>query len=1522
MHNKSLQKLIQNLNEFGFEKMAEEIEDLLEIDNQDREVSADRRRALKGKSYLELTGKKYVVIYRAVDSDEWYFNPMDYVTLSRKFAYEHAGHEVVIDEKDQHVITAMVKGSEIFQAPNTDEWFYDGPSIKGKRSKLFKSAGANEPEQYTLFDPFQLDMFGKHTQNRPESGQEQSDDKYALIESMNFSSPDDEEKSKSSKAIFEGYRKQIARILLDTEPDHDANQIYKAVMSIGVHDLRGELLKLLNNHPEYKAKIPVPQLSLPFEGSGPEQARFLPSPSGLSLEKIKYIQNYKNRVEKQREIISAWEDETGLEFDISSIQVRSNVRDWWKAKTGEEFSIIGEWWYADNESKALNVEVDTDVPAELYKALEKSLLEAYYDVEKRQSELRKLSGEMRKFSYDKPEKIETFTSVDDLILNLAGHLRWSVGQVLNASIGIGLFGAKTGRESGRGAIPVVRNFFSKKEKDWYNDPSSIVKYMESGPTIPSSLYEMQKMAKETTESWFITKYNELESYTDSLERSIKSIKKGISFLEKYDKDADAKIAHLIKSMDVRLKEWVGKNHSDKLMKRYDSFISALSKDFSSAAEFAQMPTDRGLVPIGEHVKDYNFEKIEELQLNTFDVGMIVMHSKTYVEAIDDLISFVIGLWNNSIAEINKLTIAPGVEALVEEFWDKHVKLFTGFESNYDVSSIKLESPESISVANNWLLYTKGTSKNWESVVQYPKFISQIQDKKERQLLSDIMLTRIGVAVAHAVRYNYRIKESITSKLFAFFEKNAPNGSTISEWTNDAIEKYSDEIDNLIKDIVVDKADLSLSGDRDSGKFRITDIDVDKHPPVRYKDLASVLSIRPVDKLLKRLDASKIEDTQYDQTRIGYHIVGTMLYGRFGETEYLNILSTDASSIKGNVYRTCEYIEELVHTATGEWVSVDDSGSIFEWLERLNNSIQAISKLPVIEMFDPVKESMTEYTRRSGNFKRMHRDIPLLKKTLPNAIRQLKLVCREGLYAELFSNRMKTIGGVGPKAINEKIKSISDGNELAKGLPLLQAFTGIDGINDSSLANVENMVENLMQPKDIASRSLVKDPVLDLITGMSEPLDKMDTSVFLSLWLSKYFNISNGQQIKAICDVVKNNLPYQSQTGNFGQEEIRKWFPKIIGTNLKTLPAKIAKAAHFAGYVHNYANDVPDNFLESAMKNPNFDSWDLAQNGNETIKQFFSVAVRLKRMGGYKGIVDNSALVLKRLMDQKIIRRGFKKRTIDFASLFKNGTRLHPDAIGKDEYEKAKSLILELNMDLKSIQNHEIYSKFNTEVKEKKEELFRLEWAPDNAKFRFRVLKTFDPYHFQVGSDTNCCQVIGGVGENAAKDSYVNPYSGVLVLEFKTPDGWKMAAQSYFHWTPQDNGYILDNVEKNSLLSQVKAYTGYDAETLYAMLAQKTKEKYKSEYFLMGGGHTKLSEKRFKKDRTLSKDPRQFVYKYTDWATNDSYDLSNPNFEVPEFKIKKESLWNFDIIVMAHEWAKKGRKKESELLMEALDISMI
>jgi hypothetical protein len=72
------------------------------------------------------------------------FYDRDYVTLSKKFAIEHAENNHVYHDEPFHVIQALVSTQNVFDASNPGEYFYSGPNKKAK--EIYVSLGPDEYE--------------------------------------------------------------------------------------------------------------------------------------------------------------------------------------------------------------------------------------------------------------------------------------------------------------------------------------------------------------------------------------------------------------------------------------------------------------------------------------------------------------------------------------------------------------------------------------------------------------------------------------------------------------------------------------------------------------------------------------------------------------------------------------------------------------------------------------------------------------------------------------------------------------------------------------------------------------------------------------------------------------------------------------------------------------------------------------------------------------------------------------------------------------------------------------------------------------------------------------------------------------------------------------------------------------------------------------------------------------------------------------------------------------------------------
>lgn len=87
---------------------------------------------------------KTVMIFRARDNKSDTFESKDYVTLSSKFALEHAESNHVYSEEPHIVVRATVPTKHLAEASNPGEWFYIGPTVHG--DVVYKSLGPDEYE--------------------------------------------------------------------------------------------------------------------------------------------------------------------------------------------------------------------------------------------------------------------------------------------------------------------------------------------------------------------------------------------------------------------------------------------------------------------------------------------------------------------------------------------------------------------------------------------------------------------------------------------------------------------------------------------------------------------------------------------------------------------------------------------------------------------------------------------------------------------------------------------------------------------------------------------------------------------------------------------------------------------------------------------------------------------------------------------------------------------------------------------------------------------------------------------------------------------------------------------------------------------------------------------------------------------------------------------------------------------------------------------------------------------------------
>ena len=526
-------------------------------------------------------------------------------------------------------------------------------------------------------------------------------------------------------------------------------------------------------------------------------------------------------------------------------------------------------------------------------------------------------------------------------------------------------------------------------------------------------------------------------------------------------------------------------------------------------------------------------------------------------------------------------------------------------------------------------------------------------------------------------------------------------------------------------------------------------------------------------------------------------------------------------------------------------------------------------------------------------KYMNNKMKLTHKALIPALKQLQSIIYTGYYSKLFQGRLETFGSVGPRAISRKYRTV--GKSLnARNIP----FGKMVGVWERDLVDtipllVNNSIFNEGDDSFEGSSSYhyrIKDEVkLFYSQARNQGLSSVSAPDAAAILICKRYNIEDINQFKRILNMC-TELFEKIHRGdrNFGYDEFKRFIPMIFN-NPKSVKGDVNRLYRLSSYAHNRGAALPDSFFRRMLSDPNFK--DL--NKNATVDRYFRMCALLTRFGGLAKIKREYGEIVKSMVASRLVSRGFYTRTRAAYRVCREGLRIRPNLEGLEGSEldsqmNVRRMMEEADKDLVAIEKYATFSEYNKRVIEKDQNLFRLDWTAKPKGFRFRVLKTFDPQHFNIGIETSCCQRIGGLGEGAAIDSYINPVAGVIVLEVHAEGKWNLATQSYFHYVPKDNSYILDNVESNySWKGKVQEITGYSVEELYAMLAKKMEETHGIKYFLSGSGYSKLDGAKFKKHR-LGWDPRNFSWdkKYTDWKSNSSIDLLEPKFKLPEIPKKK------------------------------------
>jgi len=343
------------------------------------------------------------------------------------------------------------------------------------------------------------------------------------------------------------------------------------------------------------------------------------------------------------------------------------------------------------------------------------------------------------------------------------------------------------------------------------------------------------------------------------------------------------------------------------------------------------------------------------------------------------------------------------------------------------------------------------------------------------------------------------------------------------------------------------------------------------------------------------------------------------------------------------------------------------------------------------------------------------------------------------------------------------------------------------------------------------------------------------------------------------------------------EEITKLSSEVIRMP-ETIERDLNNLEEVIKICHNSAANLKYDQILNICKNKNFD----ILNKLDSVKKLYSAYMSIIVDGGPLVIKSKYKSAISQLKDKKMISNNFINNLQTLVNFFESNEKFNPETLN---FENTLKICYKVDSDLTMVKTADSYKELYEKAETKDPALFLLNYSI-NPRLRFRVLKDKDPRHLKIGIETNCCQRVGddAAGETAARDSFINRLAGVLILEwFNDKKEWVLLAQSYFHYVPKDQSYILDNIETNSYNV---SKSGINLEEVYAFYANEMKNKLSLKYFVAGKGYSKLEISKFKTYK-MKKDPRSFnpnsltkkkKTHYTDFSQN-SIDLTRAKFKI-------------------------------------------
>lgn len=432
------------------------------------------------------------------------------------------------------------------------------------------------------------------------------------------------------------------------------------------------------------------------------------------------------------------------------------------------------------------------------------------------------------------------------------------------------------------------------------------------------------------------------------------------------------------------------------------------------------------------------------------------------------------------------------------------------------------------------------------------------------------------------------------------------------------------------------------------------------------------------------------------------------------------------------------------------------------------------------------------------------------------------------------------------------------------------FKGVQSQDANKVLSTISSIEEL-SGTDVSGTK----PSMQILLDILKKSGKLNANTFVSVFTEHF------EELRKSIQQFKSDLP-----NKFNDKQVKQIFLTAI-RSAGTIGQDIKNLNQFVSFVHNDADELSTRDIMMILNNVNFHSF--AKLG--IVKKVISAYSAIKDEGGMSAIKKKYNRIINDMIKNKYISANFYQNMILINNFFNSNQPINPSSEMFNQLFEAASSV---ETDLEIIEMGETFKELLVGYEKKDERLFNLDLRVGDS-LRFRVLKDMDPRTLRIGIETNCCQRIGGAAESAAKDSFVNPLAGVVILEWKDGDDWKLLSQSYFHYVPpkeiqneqgekseDGNGYILDNIETNR--ENVKE-SGIDIPSAYAYLANYIRNKFGIKYFLAGKGYSKINTDGFETyNMEDGEDPRSFSPKalggyrskpYTDFSPYESMDLLKP-----------------------------------------------